>query len=550
MSVPPTQVIVSNTQTNVVEVVTAGPQGPTGPMGNPGPTGPGVGATGPTGPPGSGGGGGGSLGQTSLSLRDTFTSAMANVPDSALIANYQFGSNATPGPGITTITSLSDLAANFNAFEDFTNQTSINSEIERYQPFNSANHVVHANDITLQVVNPNNDWQVTAISQISGTINRDNTPTPIANLGLANTSAVIPGQMAAIQGGGTGGNYMVTAVVTNVSVTLQSIGGAPTSGTVAGCIFWLPVVGVPLSSPFVDGGTQFTFASLPSFVKVGMALGVYNSPVNGVTLNRTGDYRVTNIAVSGSTVVTFSPPRVGLGNLGNGTIIWFLPAVTSGQIWSKLQLDLTNPQVFLALEFDMTTLGPAGANRSQLAPNGQLTLAQFNSIPLNTPMGGWPAYWMYSADDGHSTAESSSASEIDCVEIQIGCTQDGSWLNTGQVGVTGASAAVFTKNDSGWSSFAAFGIMVAPSGTNFVGRNLYRFIFCNGQTYRFFNDTLYRSQEFAWSNQHPTQFSIGIAAGGLNTPLTQNTIFPNNPLGFADMNVAMHSIKVWYQAAP
>jgi hypothetical protein len=53
MSVPPTQVIVSNTNTNVIEVITAGPQGPTGPMGNPGPTGPNQGSIGPTGPPGS-----------------------------------------------------------------------------------------------------------------------------------------------------------------------------------------------------------------------------------------------------------------------------------------------------------------------------------------------------------------------------------------------------------------------------------------------------------------------------------------------------------------
>jgi hypothetical protein len=52
MSVPPTQVIVSNTNTNVVEIVTAGPQGPTGPMGNPGPTGPNTGVIGPTGPTG------------------------------------------------------------------------------------------------------------------------------------------------------------------------------------------------------------------------------------------------------------------------------------------------------------------------------------------------------------------------------------------------------------------------------------------------------------------------------------------------------------------
>jgi hypothetical protein len=64
MSVPPTQVIVSNTNTNVIEVITAGPQGPTGPMGNPGPTGPNQGSVGPTGPPGASGPTGPGVGAT------------------------------------------------------------------------------------------------------------------------------------------------------------------------------------------------------------------------------------------------------------------------------------------------------------------------------------------------------------------------------------------------------------------------------------------------------------------------------------------------------
>jgi hypothetical protein len=76
MSVPSTQVIVSNTQVNVVEVVTAGPQGPTGPQGNigptgpgaMGPTGPGTGATGPTGPTGQAGPPGGPTGPTGPSV--------------------------------------------------------------------------------------------------------------------------------------------------------------------------------------------------------------------------------------------------------------------------------------------------------------------------------------------------------------------------------------------------------------------------------------------------------------------------------------------------
>ena len=51
MSTCETQVLISSTQCNVIEVCTPGPQGPTGPLGNPGPTGPAGGPTGPTGPP-------------------------------------------------------------------------------------------------------------------------------------------------------------------------------------------------------------------------------------------------------------------------------------------------------------------------------------------------------------------------------------------------------------------------------------------------------------------------------------------------------------------
>jgi hypothetical protein len=64
MSVPPTQVIVQDTNTNVIEVITPGPQGPTGPMGNPGPTGPNNGPPGPTGPPGTQGPTGPGVGAT------------------------------------------------------------------------------------------------------------------------------------------------------------------------------------------------------------------------------------------------------------------------------------------------------------------------------------------------------------------------------------------------------------------------------------------------------------------------------------------------------
>lgn len=484
------------------------------------------------------------LGSRSLSLKSAnFANIVAGAP---LLANYQFGSAAGSGPGITPIRNQTDLANNFNAFEDFTLFTSINSELERYQPFNSANHVFNASNLTLQALNPGNDWQVTAVTQCNGIIKADGvTPNALALLGLPDTTKIQPGQMVALQGGGNaGGNCMVTAIVPNVSVTLLALNGTALSTTapLTGLAFWLPVVGVKLSAPYVNGGPSFTFASLPAFVKVGQAVATYNIPLNGITANRSADTRVLSIA---GNVVSIGPVGANLPNLSTGTLIWFMPAITSGQIWSKLQFDLTNPQTFFAIESDVTLLN--SVTTRTIGTNGELTLAQFNAIPANHPMGGWPAIWMYSADDGNSAAETSSASEVDFVEIQVGCTQDIGYMNTGDASYTG-SAILFVKNDSGWSNFAAFGIAIAPPGTTFVGRNLYQTIFTNGAVYRFFNGILYSVRQFAWTNQRPSQFSIGIATGGLNAPLTANTIFPNNPAGFANIQAAINGIRVWYQA--
>lgn len=482
------------------------------------------------------------LGARSLSVK---SANFANITaGAALLANYQFGSGAGSGPGITTIRNLTDLAASFNAFEDFTNLTSINSELERYQPFNSVNHVVTNDSITMQAANPNGDWQLSNFSQISGLITMNGTY-PIAQLGLADTSKTWVGQMVAFQGGGNvGGNAWVTAIVPNVSVTFQALNGSSTTTNPIGLILWLPVTGVKLAGPYNNGGPSFNFASVPPQVTVGMAAGVYNSPLSGVTLNRSADTRITSI--SGNNVF-ISPVGANLPNLSAGTIIWFLPAITSGQIWSKLQIDLTNPQTFFAIEVDATLLG--SVTYRTIGPNGVLTVAQYSAIPATHPMGGWPAIWAYSADDGSASSESSSASEIDFVEMQVSCTQDISFLNTGQVSVSGLGASIFSKNDSGWSAFAQFGIAIAPAGTTFVGRNLYRCIFTNGATYRFFNDTLYRIAGMVWNSQHPTQFSVGIAAGGLTAPLTANSVLPISPSSFANMNVAIHGIKVWYQSA-
>lgn len=481
------------------------------------------------------------LGHQNLSIKTAnFAATVAQAP---LVKNYQFGSAITPGPGITTITNLTDLSNNFNAFEDFTNLTTINSEIERYQPFNSVNHAFTPSNLVLQGANPNNDWQCTNITQCSGFT--AGVATPIASLGLADTSTVSLGQFASVQGGGIGGGYYVTAIVANTSVTLTVLNGAPGTQNSIGLIFWLPVYGASLSSPTNVGVGTLNFSAVPPQWQIGQMIGWYNHPAGGTTLQRDQDYRITNIV---GNQVTFAPVLGPVGNLGAGQLVWAFPAVTSGQIWSKFQYDLTNPQTFMAIEADLTLFPNWTPIRTNtLGPSGQWTLAAFNALPASTPLGGWPAFWMYSADDGNSTAETGSASEIDMMELQICGTQDISDINTGAVSYTG-SAQIMQKSDSGWSTALGFGISSKTDGTNFVGRNLYQWIFCNGMEYRFFNGVLYKVREFMWTAQRPTQFSVGLALGGLNIGATQNTIFPNNPAGFALLQVAINGIRLWYQA--
>lgn len=482
------------------------------------------------------------LGHQNLSIKSA--NFATTVAQATLVKNYQFGSAVAPGPGITTITNLTDLANNFNPFEDFTELTTINSEIERYQPFNSINHAFTPSNLILQGVNPNNDWQVTNITQCGGFTS--GSATPIANLGLSDTSTVQLGQIASVQGGGIGGTYYITALVPNTSVTLTTLGGSPGTQTSVGLIFWQPVVGVALSQACPVGATTMTFAALPSFVKIGMQIAWFNVPITGLIYNRDQDYRVTNIA---GNVVTFSPPRGNVANAGVGTITWFQPAVTSGQIWSQFQYDLTNPQNFFAIQADLTLFPNWTAIRtSNLGPSGQWSLATFNALPTNTILGAWPAFWSYSADDGNSTAETSSAAEIDMVELQVCGTQDITCMNTGAVTYSGA-ATIMQKTDSGWSTALGFGISSKTDGTNFIGRNLYQYILTNGMEYRFFNGVLYKVKQLQWTSQHPTQFSVGLALGAVNIAASQNTLFPNNPTSFPLMQVAINNIKLWYQPA-
>jgi hypothetical protein len=469
------------------------------------------------------------LGTQNLSIKTaSFAATVANAP---MIANYQFGSSAAAGPGITPITNLTQLAQFFNPLEDFTGSTTINSEIQRYQSFNSSNHQFQTNSLQLNALNPNGDWNC-QMSQISGTVNLNNTATAIANLGLANTTGLQVGQMVCIARSGT---YMISAFVANTSVTLQSIGNSPTTAQTTGVAYFLPVVSFVLSADYVPGNTFFSVVALPAITNInGMQLAQYNG---GIVLQRNADYRVTTAS---GTTVNFNQQWT-VGGLPSGTRMWCLPVVTSGQIWSQLQIDITNPQTFFALECHVNNYGATTANT--LNAN---TLAEVQALPANTPWGAWSTFWCYSADDGNSTAETGSSSEIDVLEPQVSLTQGIQQANTGN----NAGTVVMIKADSGWINFFESFIHGKTDGTNFAGDHLWQLIFCNGYTYKFFDGILIQVQTFIWNSQHPLQFGFDLAAGSVIEGYGANILFPNATTNFANIISNIEWIKVWYQAPP
>lgn len=470
------------------------------------------------------------LGSQSLSTNAKFQDVVATAP---LVQNYQFGSGAGSGTGITPIRNQTDLTSNFNPFEDITGTTSINSELQRFQPFNSANHQFMTDRLQLNGLNPNNDWNCT-ITQIAGTVNLNNTPTGIAALGLANTSALQVGQMAVVIKSGT---YVISAMVPNVSVTFQELGGSPTTAATGGLICWLPIVSIIITANYVPGSLTFSTASLPTTSITGYQISNYNQALN-IIMDRNEDVRVQSTSAG---TVTMTSAWTG-STPTSGQRMWFQPVITSGQVWSKQQFDITNPQTFFALECHVDNYG-GSRDTNTLNVNSLVT---YNALPPDVPWGGWATFWCYSADDGNPNTTQSIA-EIDILEPQISVTQGVQQANTGNFS-TAANRIEFNKVTQGFSLFNSTFNIAGFNAPNFAGDHLWQLIFCNGRTYKFLDGELFNIKEFVWSGQKPCQFGFDLALGTVELGLGANGLFPRASTNFAGLISGIKSFKVWYQA--
>jgi hypothetical protein len=498
-----------------------------------------------------GGGGGGSFISAAPSLKDGFLSAVARTGLSP-VRNFQFGTSGTPlgsplpiknfGPGVTAdpsvipITSLADLATYFNDFEDGTGLNTINSEIQRFQPFNSANHVFASDRLNLQALLPGGAW-APLITQAVGTVNLNNTANPIANLGLANTTGLRLGQVVAVEFKGL---YVISAIVVDTSVSLTNFPSSPTTAQTNNLIAWLPIDSAALTVASANG-TTLTFASVPAAIQAA-APGAYQIGFSnsGGPLQRAADSRVQSAT---ATTVTTDQPCTSF-TLGIGTLILFVPTITSGQIWTKDSFDITSPDCFFAVQGTFNLFNGPGS--SDFNTNNPIisTLAQLAAVPADFPWGAVCSFWTYGANDPAGQLWQHNSAEMDFFEIFENITSGIFQIVGGDSNSPAPTKGVIsTRIIGGWAQGSS-GFLKTPF--SLAGDHTFGFIYTGGRTYRYVDDVLWQYSHFEWYSSAASQVGCDLQIGALNFGQAANFLFPQSPAGFANSMFGIKNIKVWY----
>lgn len=217
---------------------------------------------------------------------------------------HLFGTDVrTSRPYQTAIRNLTDLAVHYNPHQDFTGTISINSEVQRYQTFNSSNHVFNSDRLTLTALLPDGAWPTITItaSGRSGSFPVDGaTAVPIADMGLATTAGIYVGQLVAALY--EGAIFRVTAVVADTSVTFAKMGGSGTTYSAKVLMQFLPIfVARPSGNLSTGQGyTTVTVDALPGGVTTGMSIGFLTG--SAALMDKIADWRVQEIEGAASSV--------------------------------------------------------------------------------------------------------------------------------------------------------------------------------------------------------------------------------------------------------
>jgi hypothetical protein len=483
--------------------------------------------------------------------------------------DYLFGTAAVAGAGQTAITNIAQLEAVYNPFEDYTNLGKINSEQERFQPFNSTNHVFATDRLNLTAVIDASVYAggyATTISQNSGYLGVTpyGTPQPagplnvappagstinsipIANLGWSDLSHVQVGQLVNVMYLGT---YYVSQInTTNNTVQLTALTTNQFETTAYSNLnIVLPYYACPLAGAVTATGTAvttFSFSqSLPAGVQVGQ---VFSWFANG-SMQSTADMRVTAINTSTNTITVST--GIIYTTIPAGAVGIFGPPITSGQLWSQEHYDFSGAAT-PAWAFDWYVHFPTdetgGADTRNVA-GVSTSLSTIAALPADTPLGAWPALWFYSAADGDNLG-SPDSSEIDVVEgfYEFGY---GPWCFNG-ADHPGSSDPT-TQNSEFSLRFLRQGRTSGYTAVNSQVVGL-PFSLANGEVrisafvtptdvYRYVNGVLLTWHHFEWTSVDHAQMGMDLAVGSLSS---YSLLLVLNAASMANMKFGVSRVKV------
>lgn len=478
-------------------------------------------------------------GQINISFGDSFDAVTAKMINDT---DYSFGT-ANFNPGSINIPDLATLALYFGAFEDGTGTTTINAEVQRYQPFNSTNHAFTSDRLNLTaagtvptcVVSQND---ATGPSMVAATAN------PIARFGLADTSAVTVGQVFLIQ---TKGIYYVSALVANTSITLTALAGSPTTGTAPSTLtvltgYYYATLAVATTR---TNDLTLTLNSAPA----GLALGMMPGAVSGSStpLSRIGDVRITNIA--GNVITVAGDSSWTQGDYAIGTGIVFGPPITSGQIWSKKSWDFFGGS-YQAIAFELQCDFPTGNGAYDIRNIN--TAALYAAMPPDTPVGMWPAFWIYAAlNFGVGIVPNGQATEMDIMETFWSFTMGPrSWTGGNviknapngdcnvYVRTAPGDSATNQGNNTGATSVLTFAAAMA-------GTLKFQMVWTPRRTYRYVNGVLVKVDDFNYLSQNFGQVGINLACGSLTSGFAANIMSPLNSQGLSNMKFGVRRMRTW-----
>lgn len=456
---------------------------------------------------------------------------------------YAFGAQATPpvAQHRHAISSLDALARHFNPLQDFTRATTINSELQVYRPaFNALDHRMAADHLALWANLHGGEWTVRLGSQPDskrgwplegGPISWDRIP-----------SALVPhagewrvGQLVALQNKGI---YMVSELTPGVSLRLQPLQGSQDSGSfLYNVIAFLPIDSAATREPSDTRSTTLVFApgSLAPTIKVGHRVAALTA---GSVVRNAADVQVRAIDHASGTVTLDRALPVGAFPAGQRYV--FYPRITAGQAWTRRQWDITHPEAFLAVEFDVTLFEGVDPSFESAGLSSGKALAAADAAHPDAPFGAWPALWAYSADDG-DRAKRKGTSEMDFMEVWVSTNSGMRLFSTGNVG----GDMVWARTGDGYSTTRTGKNKVPYS---LAGARKIAVVYRGGRTYHYLDDRLVRIENFRWASEAPIQIGMNIAMGSVARGFAANLNFPLRPENFQRARMDVRSVRIWHDA--